>query len=104
MERDEHIPRRPDPRNERRPEPGGWEEQAGAQPGWEKQAGASPGWERREAASPHHDHLHDYNPRLREGRDHPLHHGHTLHGDHAWDGGNDRRLVDDIEPPRNVNH
>ncbi len=89
MSRDEHgTPRHDQGTAGRRPEPGGWEEQAGAPPGWEKKAGAPPGWERR----------YERKDRLREGTQHPLHHGRTLHGDHAFDGA-DRHEVDEA-PPR----
>ena len=47
------------------------------QAGWEERNNRPPGWE----------HRNDRKDRLREGNDHPLHHGRTLHGDHAFDGG-----------------
>ena len=71
MNRDEDVYPRPWQRVGDRPaEPGGWEERARTEPGWEKRN------ERRD--------------QLREGRDHPLHHGHSLHGPHARDGNEER--------------
>jgi hypothetical protein len=51
--------------------------------GWEQRNQPDQGWERRNERT----------DRLREGRSHPLHHGRPLHGDHAFDGSDEKEIV-----------
>ncbi|MCO4099546.1 MAG: hypothetical protein HEQ38_09135 [Gemmatimonas sp.] len=59
------------------------------EPGWEAEQEKKGGWE----------HRNDRVDRLREGDEHPLHHGQTLHGGHAFDG----EAHHDPETPKRVN-
>jgi hypothetical protein len=49
------------------------------------------GWEQRNAPEQGWEHRDEYRERYRDGQNHPLHHGHTLHGAHAYDGMDDGR-------------
>lgn len=70
MSRDEHLRSQPAKAStEYEAEPGGWEE--------------------RQQQRAERDRRNDGPEQLRKGSEHPLHHGRTVHGEHAIDGDDD---------------